>query len=74
MECREYTAQEMRTRANTMESIGHSVVATMLRQAADMMERVEKREKKCVDDVRWIDGEHVLVSKEEWHEYQEKQA
>lgn len=42
---RKYTANEMREMALVEESYGWDVVAKMLRQAADMMEREETREK-----------------------------
>ena len=41
---RKYTAQEMREMALVEESYGWDVVAKMLRQAADMMERERKFE------------------------------
>ena len=40
-----YTAEEMREMALVEESYGWDVVAKMLRQAADMMEREATREK-----------------------------
>ena len=41
-----YTAQEMRVRANYLEvALADAKTAAMLRQAADMMEREESREK-----------------------------
>ena len=44
---RRYTTQEMRVRANYEESANaNTKTAAMLRQAADDMEREEKREKK----------------------------
>ena len=44
---RRYTAQEMRVRADYLEvALADAKTAAMLRQAADMMEREEKREKK----------------------------
>lgn len=42
---RRYTAQEMREMALVEESYGWDVVAKMLRQAADDLEREEKRER-----------------------------
>ena len=42
-----YTAQEMRVRADYLEiALADAKTAAMLRQAADMMEREEKRERK----------------------------
>ena len=43
---RVYTARDMRQAANAEELVGRHVVAAMLRQAADSLDREDKREKK----------------------------
>lgn len=62
---RKYTAQEMREMATEAEVIevadqfyGHDMdtIAAMLRQAADLMEREKKREKRYEYATKWDDG------------------
>lgn len=58
-----YTAQEMRVIANIKQNIlGDETTAEMLRQAADLMEREEKREKKyeyaTMTDDGWVGRSH----------------
>ena len=54
---RVYTARDMRQAANAEELVGRPVVAAMLRQAADSMDREDKREKKYEYSEKYSDGE-----------------
>ena len=55
-----FTAQEMRVRADKEERHWHDhVTADMLRQAADALERKEKRGKKYEYAVKWLDENSV---------------
>lgn len=56
-----YTAREMRQAANAEELVGRPVVAAILRQAADAMEREEKR-----FIIRSNDDGSVWVSPHRW--------
>lgn len=58
-----YTAQEMREEARIFEARGGSSnIAAMLHQAADEIEREERREKKYEYAVKWNDGLITQIS------------
>lgn len=72
----------LRAKANAEANAGCDWHACAHDTAADYLAKVVRwiddvggyRKMKCEDTVRWVNGEHVLVSEEEWHEYQGKQA
>lgn len=67
-----YTAQEMRIRATFEKNVwGDDSTAEMLRQAADLMEREEKRPKKYEASIRYAGrGRYATFIREvgEWEE------
>ena len=68
-----YTAQEMRVRSDYLEgALADAKTAAMLRQAANMMEREEKREKKYEYAAHYYrNGCMVGKSMERWETLQE---
>ena len=59
-----YTALDMRQTANVEELVGRPGVAAMLRQAADMIEREARREKKYEYAIKFDDGDIDCVHSE----------
>ena len=59
-----YTARDMRQTANVEELVGRPGVAAMLRQAADMIEREARREKKYEYAIKFDDGDIDCVHSE----------
>lgn len=59
-----YTAQDMREMALVEESYGWDVVANMLRQAADDLEREEKRERKYEYAEKYKEGMVACLHRE----------
>ena len=59
-----YTARDMRQTANVEELVGRPGVAAMLRQAADMIGREARREKKYEYAIKFDDGDIDCVHSE----------
>ena len=59
-----YTARDMRQTANVEELVGRPGVAAMLRQAADMIEREARRDKKYEYTIKFDDGDIDCVHSE----------
>ena len=59
-----YTARDMRQTANVEELVGRPWVAAMLRQAADMIEREARREKKYEYAIKFDDGDIGCIHSE----------
>ena len=67
-----FTAQELRQRANEEEHLWHDhLIAAMLRQAADALERENNRNKKYEYAVKWLDENSVANNMGEHREWAE---